>query len=438
MTLSRRSLLKGLGATVALPYLLPSSVWSAETAPNRKKTIAFIGMGIQSRGLMDNFLDQDVKVLAVCDVDTTRRMDAKGKVDQKYGNQDCAAYNDFRDIIARKDIDMVCIATPDHWHAIPTLMALETGKDVYCEKPLTHDIQESVEVMAMVKKTGRILQTGSMQRSAKEFRVACELVQNGVIGKLKTVECSFGDAAKPCDLKEEAAEPGLDWERWCGPAPFRPYNAALSPRGVHGYFPNWRAFKEYGGGMVCDWGAHHLDIAQWGMGMDESGPIEVRPAAAGAKRGCTLVYANGVTVVHRDGFGVRFIGEDGEVLVNRGKFKVILKGETLAAFEQGTKGTSCEREVALMEKRFLKEAKIKLYNSKGHIPDFLECVGTRKKPITSEIVGGHSAICCHLMNLSYWNNQVMKWDPAKYAFLSGTGDPKWLVGSRRTEWKKKT
>jgi predicted dehydrogenase len=298
--------------------------------------------------------------------------------------------------------------------------------------------------MATTKKTGRVLQTGSMQRSSKEFRIACELVQNGVVGKIKAVECQFGDPARPCDLKEEPMEPGLDWDRWCGPAPLRPYNSVLSPRGIHKGFPNWRSYKEYGGGMVCDWGAHHLDIAQWGLGMDEGGPVEVRPPEKDdARRGCTLVYANGVTVTHaeiKDRFGVRFIGEDGEVLVHRGKFRLIIKGETVADFLDKDKspGTSCDREVVKSEKRFLADAKVKLCTNKGHIPDFLDCVATRKKPITSEIVGGHTAICCHLMNLSYWHRKVMKWDPAKNAFVGGAGDPAWLVSSRREEWKKKT
>jgi predicted dehydrogenase len=168
-------------------------------------------MGKQARYLLSNFLHQETRVLAVCDVDTTRRNDAKQKVDKHYGNQDCAAYNDFREIIARKDIDAVFIATPDHWHAIPTLAALRSGKDVYCEKPLTHNIHEAVEVLKAVDANGRVLQTGSMQRSSNEFRVACELVRNGVIGEIEKVECSFGDPGRPCELPEEALEPGLDW-----------------------------------------------------------------------------------------------------------------------------------------------------------------------------------------------------------------------------------
>jgi len=229
LNLNRRDFLKTasmLGA--AAPFVLPSKVWGADAAPSNRLTMGFIGMGTQSRGLLSNFLAQQTRVLAVCDVDTTRRNDAKQKVDKRYGNQDCAAYNDFREIIARKDIDAVCIATPDHWHAIPMLAALRSGKDVYCEKPLTHNIHESVEVLKAVDANGRVLQTGSMQRSSIEFRVACELVRNGAIGKIDRVECSFGPPGIPCDLPEEAMEPGLDWDRWLGPAHLRPYSAVLS------------------------------------------------------------------------------------------------------------------------------------------------------------------------------------------------------------------
>jgi predicted dehydrogenase len=200
--------------------------------------MGFIGMGKQSRGLLGGFLGQDTRVLAVCDVDTTRREDAKQRVDEYYAQKGasvagCAAYNDFREIIGRKDIDAVCIATPDHWHAYITLAALRAGKDVYCEKPLTYNIHEAIEVMRTVPRCRRVLQTGSMQRSMKEFRIACELVRNGAIGRLQRIECQFGDPAAPCDLPEEPMEPGLDWDLWLGPAPKRPYNSVLSPRGIH-------------------------------------------------------------------------------------------------------------------------------------------------------------------------------------------------------------
>ncbi len=440
MATNRRNFLKG-AAIAGMPLILPSHIWSAETKPNSRAGMGFIGMGKQSRGLLSNFLHQDVQVLAVCDVDTTRREDAKNKVDEHYtqnpaqGTPDCKAYTDFRELLARKDIDLVCIATPDHWHAVITLAALRAGKDVYCEKPLTHNIHEATEVIKAVDANKRVLQTGSMQRSLKEFRVACELVQNGAIGKVQRVECSFGDPGKPYDLKEETLEPGLDWDMWREPAPKIPYNSTLSPRGLHKHFPNWRSYREFGGGMVTDWGAHHLDIAQWGLGMDNSGPVAVRPPEkAGEKRGATLVYANGVTVTHKDGFGVGFFGTEGEVQVNRGGFTFTRNGQQISKFTKREDGSSCEAQVQKAEKEFLKDAKIKLTVSKSHVTDFLNCVKSRQRPITSEQVGGRSAICCHLMNQAYYHHAKILWDPATFAFTGGTGDPHWLTREYRAPW----
>lgn len=440
-TYSRRGFLRRSAVAVAAPLVLPSQIWSAETKPNSRLTMGFIGMGTQNRGLLRGFLGQPTQVLAVCEVDTNRRNDAKRRVDEFYAQQadyrsQCAAYNDFRELVERKDIDAVCIATPDHWHAIPMLAALRSGKDVYCEKPLTHNIHEAVEVIRAVDAHGRVLQTGSMQRSSKEFRVACELVRNGAIGKVLRVECSFGDPAIPCDLPEEPMEPGLDWNLWVGPAPMRPYHSVLSPRGVHHHFPKWRAYREFGGGGVADWGAHHLDIAQWGLGMDDSGPVEVLPPEKpGAKRGAKLVYANGVVVEHKGGFGVHFFGTEGEVLVNRGRFVFKRGEETIASFTGQEKKTSCAAEVQKAEREFLKDAKTRLYESRNHLTDFIECVASRKKPITSEQVGGRSAICCHLMNLVYWHGQKLRWDPGRFTFVEGTGDPAWLTRPYRSPWK---
>lgn len=433
---SLRHFLKASAITAgAAPFLLPGKVWAA--GPSKKTTMAIIGMGSQARGLLKVFLGLSTRVLAVCDVDTNRRNNGKKMVDEYYGNDDCAAYTDFREIIGRKDIDAVCIATPDHWHAIPTLAALRSGKDVYCEKPLTHNIQEAVEVMKAVDANGRVLQTGSMQRSSKEFRVACELVRNGLIGKVNRVECSFGDPGRPCDLKEDAAEPGLDWNFWCGPAPLRGYSATLSPRGVHQFWPGWRDYMEYGNGGVGDWGAHHLDICQWGLGMDDSGPVEVIAAAdPNAKRGAKLVYANGVTTEHKDGFGIHFFGDGGEVLVNRGKFELIIGGKTVAAYrgDEDRDSTSCAAQVQIAERKYLKDPKVRLYVSRNHLDNFLQCVKLRKQPIASEQVGGRSAICCHLLNQSYYHHTGFKWDPANFKFAGGTGDPAWLTRDYRAPW----
>lgn len=442
MKTTRRSFLKQVSALSAAPFILPSHVWAADTKPNDLITVGFIGTGKQGRGLAEAFLQHKrCRVVAVCDVDTTRREAARQRAADYYakksdgGAAECASYNDFREIIARDDIDAVCIATPDHWHAIPTLAALASGKDVYCEKPLTHNIHEAVSVINAVKQHGRVLQTGSMQRSMAEFRVACELVRNGAIGEISRVECSFGPPGVPCDLPEEDMEPGLDWEMWCGPGPMRPYSSVLSPRGIHDHFPDWRNYKEYGGGMVCDWGAHHVDIAQWGLGMDESGPDAVTPPEdPNAKNGAVLHYGDKITLTHTDGYGAHFFGSEGEVKVNRGRFEFWREGKKIAGFTNREDGGSLGSAISFVEKEWLKDAKVKLYESRDHIWDFLDCVEARKRPVTNEEVGGRSAICCHLLNQAYYNHSAIKWLPKEMAFAPGSGDPKWLTRDYRSPW----
>ena len=436
-TSKRRNFLKST-AVASAPFILPSSVWGAKVKPNDRVVMGFIGMGKQNNGLLNNFIGQGIQAVAVCDVDTNRRKNAEKIVNQKHKNSDCQAFVDYREITEDKNIDAVCIATPDHWHSVITISALKNGKDVYCEKPLTHNIHESVEVIKAVKKYNRILQTGSMQRSSSEFRISCELVRNCVIGKIKNVGIAVGDPGRPCDLQEESPELGLNWDLWCGPAPMRAYSSVLSPRGIHNHFPAWRNYMEYGGGMVTDWGAHHIDIAQWGLGTDNSGPVEARPPEDWkkwkSKRGAKLVYSNDTTITHQSGFGVHFQGEDGDVKVNRGRFVFSLKGKEIAKFEKRGDG-SLGSALQTAEKTFLNSAKVKLYKSTHHIRDFLSSVESRKKPITNEIVGGRSAICCHLMNQTYYNGEVIKWDPKTNTLSEQTGKPEWLTRDYRGIWK---
>jgi predicted dehydrogenase len=442
MKTTRRTFLRAAAAASAAPFILPSHVWGAESQPSERIVMGFIGMGKQNKGLLRNFMNQKgVQVVAVCDVDTTRREEAQRRVNEFYegnperGTADCAAYTDFGDVIARDDINAVCIATPDHWHAFCTIAALDSGKDVYCEKPLTHNIHESVSVINAVKRNKSVLQTGSMQRSSRVFRIACELVQNGAAGKISHVECSFGNPGIPCDLPEEKMEPGLDWDMWIGPGPVRPYSSVLSPRGLHDHFPDWRNYKEYGGGMVCDWGAHHLDIAQWGLGMDDSGPVAVHPPSdPKAMRGAELHYKNGVRVIHKDGYGVHFYGDEGEVLVNRGRFEFHRDGKKVAGHTDRKDGTSLTTELKKVQEEYLSNARIKLYESKNHTRDFLDAVRSRTKPITNEIVGGRSAICCHLMNQVYYNQESIKWKPKQMKFARGSGSAAWLTREYRGPW----
>ena len=428
MNTNRRSFLKG-AALAGMPFILPSRIRAAATPPNSHVNMGFIGIGIQGRSLLTNFSGLGVKVVAVCDVDSTRAASALASVENFHKEQPdrgpvaCRVYQDFREVLARKDIDAVCLATPDHWHAIITLAALEAGKDVYCEKPLTHNIHESITEMEAVGRHKRVLQTGSHLRSAGEFRVGCELVRNGAIGKPERVTSNFGGPPRRCDLPGEATEPGLDWNLWLGPAPVRPYNPVLSPRGVHNHYPEWRSYAEYGGGGVCDMGAHFLDIVQWGLGMDESGPVEVRPPEQeNAQTGAMMRYENGVTVTQlTEGFDVHFFGTEGEVRITRGVFEMVRDGRTI-------------KQWARAEREFLTDAKVRLYHSKAQAVDFLERVGDRKRPVASEIEGGRSAICCHLMNLAYLHRRKIRWDPRKLAFADPDADASWRSNPYRAPW----
>ena len=433
---SRRRFLKAT-AVASAPFILPSGIWSAKIKPNDKIAMGFIGMGIQNRGLQNRFMaDSNVVCVAVSDCDTNRRDAALKRAHKRYQNNNCKGYNDYKEVIARNDIDAVCIATPDHWHAIQTVEAVNSGKDVYCEKPLTHNIHESIEVMKVVDKKKAILQTGSMQRSSREFRVACELVRNGIIGKVKSTAVNVGPPGISCDLPTEKMEPGLDWNMWVGPGPMRGYSSVLSPRGVHGHFPNWRNYKEYGGGMVCDWGAHMIDIVHWGLGVDDSGPIATIPAEnPKAKKGAQLVYDGNIPLMHGTGMGSSFYGTDGRVECHRGRIGLWLGDKFIAGkANQSERNVNLSKELDKLESEFLKDAKVKLYKSNSHIPDFLNSMRTRKKPCTHEIIGARTSIACHLLNQTYYNHTEIKWNPKKNTFAAG-GDSSWLTRNYRGEFK---
>lgn len=462
MTTSRRNFLKGASLASA-PFILPSTIWAQATKPNDKPGMAFIGIGIQARGLLDNFLQQDVNVVAICDVDKTRREDGVKRVDDFYKNHadkgtpgNCKDYADFREVLERKDISLVCVATPDHWHAYITIAAMRSGKDVYCEKPLTYTINEAVAVMQAAKKYKRILQTGAMQRSSFEFLTAAELVRNGCIGKITHVDCNFGGPSRPhVDPKNEIPmEPGLDFDMWCGGAPLVKYNDQLAPRGVHNFFPMvWRMDDLFGSGYCGDWGAHHLDIAQWGLDMDNSGPVKVIKAERSeqdkanveqggrAQAGAVLEFANGIKLKHNpfSSFGTVFYGTDGVVSVNRGKFEMKLGNELVARYAEKEDAGSLEGALAKARKTCLTDSvyKTKLYKTKGgHPADFVECAKSRQRACSNEDIGGRAAILCHLFNMSYVRDASFGWDPAKNIFAKGTGNPGWLTreGGYRNKW----
>ncbi|MEY2465970.1 MAG: hypothetical protein QOD03_491 [Verrucomicrobiota bacterium] len=434
---SRRQFLKTTSILAAgSPLILRSNLWGAESKPSNRLTFGFIGLGKQGRYLMNDFLKRsEVQVVAVCDVDTTRRENAKKIVEDAYAKKSgqsswkgCDAHNNFTELLARKDIDAVVIATPDHWHALIAIAAANAGKDIYCEKPLCQSIHEARAMVSAVRKNKRVFQTGSMQRSMREFRVAVELIRNGVIGKIQKIEVAVGGPGIPCDLPAETDEPGLDWNQWLGPAPMRAYNSILSPRGVPDIFPRWRSYREYGGGAVTDWGAHHFDIAQWALDMDSSGPVEIFPATEpNAQSGVRLLYANGVEVVHISGNGVTFYGSEGKLYVNRGKFELTIGS---------AKKADSTHQLDAIAAEYLNGKSVKhVYTSDDQKTDWLQCIRNRKQPITDVEIGARTVTVCHLVNLAYYHGQHLKWNPRREKFTDGTGDPKWLDVSYRGPWK---
>ena len=419
LTLSRRRFVAGVAASIAVPTIIPRHVLGDENnAPaNEKIRLACVGIGKMMYGShLPHYVKMpEVQVVAVSDVDTTRREMGKKRVDDAYGNGDCAAAVDYREFLTLEDIDAVACPAPDHWHAIVILDTCKAGKDMYCEKPLTNNLMEAKAVMDAVNASGIIFQTGSQQRSSSNFRYACELVQNGRIGQIKQVMVSVGGPPRPCNLPGEEMEAGLDWDRWLGAAPDRPYSSVLSPRGMHNHFPSWRNYSEYGGGGMTDWGAHHFDIAQWGLGMDKSGPIEIVPPENPALgRGVKFLYADGAEVIHGGPSGVTFIGTEGEIFVNRGK---------LTSKPDG------------IIKEPIGEDEIHLYESPGgshagHRQDWINCVLSRKQPNCPIETGARTVAVCHLGNVAYAHGdelagKSLKWDPEKWQFVGNDEANKW-------------
>ena len=432
---TRRNFLKTAIVAGSAPLILRSRLFAADTAPSKQITLGFIGMGKQGNELLHACLPRnDFRVLAVSDVDTTRRDLAKQAVESRYAKdakdgayKGCDAYSDFRDLLARKDIDAVVIATPDHWHALIAIAAANAGKDIYCEKPMAHTVLEGRAMVNAVRANKRIFQVGSMQRSMGEFRAACELVRNGVIGQVARVDAAVSGPPIPCDLPTETDEPGLAWDLWLGPAPLRPYNSILSPRGVCQNFPEWRHYREYGSGGVGDWGAHHFDIVQWAFGYDDGGPVEFYPAPTpNAQHGVHWRYANGTEVTHQNGNGITFYGDKGKLYVNRGKFQLWLgdqlKAETMDSY-------------APLLKELLPANAVRLYRSTDQISDWLKCMKSRELPVCDVETGHRSATVCNLVNQVYFHDKGCKWNPQTEQFVDGTGDASWLTREYRAPWK---
>ena len=427
-TFSRRTFLQKTTAAACLaataPQIVPSSVLGADgqTAPSNRITTGFIGTGEHGMGwnLPPYLRHKSAQVVAVCDVDGKRLHRAKATVDDRYNNEDCFETRDFREILARKDIDVVMISTPDHWHTLISLLAIHAGKDVQCEKP-TLTINEGKLLIEAVRKHKKVFQTSTEDRSVPEYHRMAELVRNGRIGKLQRIEVILPkQPTRPGDPTPQPVPPEFDWEMWLGPAPFAPYTKDR----VHF---NFRWISDYSGGIICDWGAHLFDTAQWANDTERSGPVQIEGTGTHWEGGLyntvknydvTYRYANGVVMTCKPGNpSIKFIGTDGWV------------GNT------GWRGPVQASSHEILNSKIGPE-ELHLYtNVKGEHDDFLQCVKSRKDPYFPVDIGHRVSTVCHLANLAIQLGRKLKWDPEKEQFIGDAAANKMLDRPRRDPWQ---
>jgi len=419
---------KTAAAAIGFPYIIGSSApgKAGTLSPSNRVTIGCVGVGWMGTANMEGFLaENDAHVVAVCDVDTNHLNNAKNIVNKKYGNTDCATYHDFRDLVARDDIDVVSIGTPDHWHSIPAIAAAKAGKDIYSEKPLSHTLAEGRAMCDAVKRYERIWQTGSWQRSRSNFRFACELVINGRIGKVHLVEVGLpgGHSDFAGTKGQETVEPPpeeLDYNMWLGPAPYGPYAVAR----VH---KNWRWVMDHGGGQLMDWIGHHNDIAHWGLGLDYTGPYEVEGHGSYPKTGLwdsptryriTCKYAGGLTTILSGGnrgirSGTKWIGEKGWVWVDRGKI-------------------DAEPNSLLKEK--IGPEEINLIRSDNHYRNFLDSVKSRALTLTPCEIAHRSVTPGHLGNIAMKLGRKIRFNPETEEIIGDETASMLLGKAMRSPW----
>lgn len=431
--INRRQFLKSFSAVavsaLGFPSIVPASVLgqSGTTAPSNRIVMAGIGFGMQGIPNMRNFLSKDtVQWVAVCDIDEKALFRARDIVNRKYGNMDCTVYGDFRDLINRKDIDAVSIAVPDHWHAILSIESARAGFDIFGEKPFSHSLIEGRAMCDAVERYDRIWQTGSWQRSVDNFHFACELVRNGRIGKITSVEVGLPsghtDFAGTFGLETLGPPPeNLDYDFWVGPAPFIPY----CPARVH---KNWRWNMDFGGGQLMDWIGHHVDIAHWGLGFDETGPVEIEGWGDFPETGIynsptrfflRAKYADGTPMIIAGGHpeirrGTKWIGEFGWVWCNRG---------------------GLETYPSHFIKEYIGPEENRLYKSRDHFQNFLDCVVSRRKTIAPSEVAHRSASVGHLGVIAMEVGRKVRFDPKSESILGDPEAERLLSRAYRSPWQ---
>jgi predicted dehydrogenase len=436
---TRRTALQLGAAAAAAPLFIPSRLLG-DKSPSNQIVLGSIGVGWMGGGNLNDFLNhRDCRVVAIADVDASHLHAAVDQVNNHYKNKDCKGYKDFRELIARGDIDAVCISTPDHWHAIPAVEAARAKKDIYCEKPLSHSFAEGVAMVKAVEDNARIWQTGSWQRSVENFRQATELVVNGYIGKVKRVEVGlpgghsvFDGIGQDTPNSEPPKE--LDYDFWVGPSEMMPFNRSR-------FHKNWRWNYNFGGGQLMDWIGHHCDIGHWGLtnpkygiGSDgEFGPLEVSATADFPPKGANwntatkyrvqCKYPNDIEVVIAGGHGdirggTKWIGEHGWVWVDRGGFE--------------TSDPHWKEEITQREAK--KDLQVLLPISPGHQRQFLDCVKSRQKTLTPVEVAHRSQTPGHLGYIASVLGRTLKWDAAKQDFVDDAEASKLLSRPMRAPW----
>ncbi len=415
--LSRRKFIKsaviGAAGVVMLPQFLASCKQNKEGANDGVIRIGFIGLGQQAMYLLNGYLGvSDVQVVAGSDVYGVKRDRFLKRVNDYYAKADqqvaVETFENYKDMLAREDIDAVVIASPDHWHAFMAIDACKAKKNIYLEKPLTFTVKEGELLRKAVRDNGVILGVGSQQRSDKNFQHAVKIVQEGKIGKIERVNAYVGAPPTPYDLPEEPVPADLNWPLWLGPSEFVHYNAqlnppiSLDPEQNEQFWGAWRWYKELGGGFTTDWGAHMFDIVQWGLGMDESGPIEIIPAGFEDTKYLTYIYANGAVVTEepfdeKQTKGVKFWGDKGWIEVSRGHF--LASDDSLLPPNAEVSEGAYETKIP-------------------HLENFVNALKTKTDPVVPVEIGHRSCTVCTLGNIAYDLGRPIKWDPQAEKFVN--------------------
>ncbi|MBE3096880.1 MAG: Gfo/Idh/MocA family oxidoreductase [Planctomycetes bacterium] len=406
LAISRRSLLRGALAAAAAPYVITSFSLAGtdRPAPSNRRTVGCVGVGGRGSGDMRGFLShEEVQVVAVCDVVESKRLAAKSTVEGHYGSQGCAAVNDFREVVARPDLDIVMIGTPDHWHALISIEAMKNGKDVFCEKPETLTIREGRAMVETARRLGRVFSGGS-QRVWEDYNYLHKMVRAGEIGDLKELWVNCGGPSNLCNLPEEPIPPGVDWDLWLGPAPGAPYNRGRL---------NFRPWRDYSGGGMTDWGAHGFGGALFCAQLQYTGPVAVYPPDGKEHERLTVEFANGIRMYHTGGWG--------------GVLSV-----------RGTKGELPDRGMGGKAMKSAPAPNIQIPNYRGRgglIGDFLYCVKTRERPFRNIEAAHRTVTVCHLGNIAYWIGRPIKWDPVKEEIIGDAEAARWLDRPKRAPWR---